>query len=102
MCLRIEVNPISRSAWSGRTERQRIHIWHLTAASLLLGLQGSKGNEQFGEVVKLNPKTAGVLVGTTRWKVSYGLLSSIIEGELGRESNVIEGQPIQGQLLGKE
>lgn len=53
-------------------------------------------------MIKLNPKTAGVLVGTTRWKVSYGLLSSIIEGELGRESNVIEGQPTQGQLLGKE
>mgnify|MGYP001063034883 CR=1 FL=1 len=61
-----------------------------------------KGNEQFGEVIKLNPKIAGVLVGTTRWKVSYGLLSSIIEGELGREPNLIESQPIQGALLGEE
>lgn len=51
-----------------------------------------KGNELFGEVIKLNQKTAGVLVGTTRWKVSYPLLSLIIEGELGSEMNVIEGQ----------
>jgi len=61
-----------------------------------------KGNELFGEVIKLNPKTAGVLVGTTRWKVGYGLLSAIIEGELGREPNLIEGQLVEGQLLGKE
>ena len=61
-----------------------------------------KGNEQFGEVIKLDPKTAGVLVGAMRWKVSYGLLSSIIEGELRREPNLIESQPIQGELLGKE
>ena len=51
-----------------------------------------KGSELFGEVIKLNPKTAGVLVGATRWKVSYRLLSSIIEGELGSETNVLEGQ----------
>ena len=56
-----------------------------------------KGNERFGEVIKLNQKTAGVLVGTTRWKVGYRLLSSIIEGELGSERSLIEGQ-----LLGRE
>ena len=56
-----------------------------------------KGNERFGEVIKLNQKTAGVLVGTTRWKVGYKLLSSIIEGELGSERSLIEGQ-----LLGRE
>jgi hypothetical protein len=43
-----------------------------------------KGNELFGEVIKLNQKTAGVLVGTTRWKVGYRLLSPIIEGEAVR------------------
>jgi hypothetical protein len=51
-----------------------------------------KGNELFGEVIKLNQKTAGVLVGTTRWKVGYRLLSPIIEGELGSDTKVIEGQ----------
>jgi hypothetical protein len=30
----------------------------------------------------VNQKTAGVLVGTARWKVGYRLLSSIIEGGL--------------------
>lgn len=60
-----------------------------------------KGNEFFGEVIKLNPKTAGVLVGTTRWKVGYSLLSSIIEGEAGKQS-AIEGQLIQGRLPGHE
>lgn len=56
-----------------------------------------KGHDLFGEVIQLNPKTAEVLVGTTRWKVSYRLLSSIIEGELGSDTHVIEGQ-----LLGRE
>jgi len=56
-----------------------------------------KGNELFGEVIKLNQKTAGVLVGTTQWKVGYSLLSRVIEGEVGDEMNVIEGQ-----LLGRE
>lgn len=51
-----------------------------------------KGNELFGEVIKLNQKTAGVLVGTVRWKVGYGLLSPIIDGELGGDTKVIEGQ----------
>jgi hypothetical protein len=56
-----------------------------------------KGHDLFGEVIQLNPKTAEVLVGTTRWKVSYRLLSSIIEGELGSDTHMIEGQ-----LLGRE
>jgi len=81
---------------TGKLDRNSLKIGDKVA------FKDRKGNELFGEVIKLNPKTAGVLVGTTRWKVGYGLLSSIIEGELGRESNVIEGQPIQGQLLGKE
>lgn len=42
-----------------------------------------RGHERFGEVVKLNPKSAAVLVGTTRWRVSYGLLMPVIEGEAG-------------------
>ncbi len=39
------------------------------------------GQEHFGEVVKLNPKTAAVLVGRTRWRVAYALLAPIIDGE---------------------
>lgn len=56
-----------------------------------------KGNERYGEVIKLNQKTAGVLVGSTQWKVGYGLLSPIIEGELGNERNLIEAE-----IVGRE
>ena len=56
-----------------------------------LAFKDRKGNELFGEVTKLNPKTAGVRVGTAHWRVAYGLLSSIIEGEAGGESKVIGG-----------
>jgi hypothetical protein len=69
---------------------------HIDRNTLKVGdkvaFKDKKGNELFGEVVKLNPKTAVVLVGTTRWKVGYRLLSSIIEGELGKDSDVIEGR----------
>lgn len=51
-----------------------------------------KGNELLGEVIKLNQKTGGVLVGAGRWKVSYGMLSPLVEGELGNDANVIEGR----------
>jgi len=87
---------VAISNLTGKLDRNSLKIGDKVA------FKDRKGNELFGEVIKLNPKTAGVLVGTTRWKVGYGLLSSIIEGELGRESNVIEGQLTQGQLLGKE
>jgi hypothetical protein len=81
---------------AGKLDRNSLKIGDRVA------FKDRKGNELFGEVIKLNQKTAVVLVGTTRWKVGYGLLSSIIEGELGGAPNVIEGQLIQGQLLGKE
>ncbi len=45
-----------------------------------------EGNELFGEVIKLNPKTAGVLVGNTKWRVAYSLLSPTISVEV--EENV--------------
>jgi hypothetical protein len=41
------------------------------------------GHECYGEVVKLNPKTAGVLVGNQHWRVPYRLLSLVIDGDLG-------------------
>ncbi|MBK1649341.1 hypothetical protein [Rhabdochromatium marinum] len=40
-----------------------------------------QGREQFGEVIKLNTKTAGVMVNNRRWRVAYSLLSPIIEAE---------------------
>ena len=51
-----------------------------------------QGNELFGEVTKLNQKTSGVLVGNVQWRVAYGLLSPIIDGELGTSNNLLEGE----------
>jgi hypothetical protein len=51
-----------------------------------------KGNEVFGEVTKLNQKTAGVLVGHTKWRVAYSLLSPIIDGDLGSNKALLEGE----------
>lgn len=35
----------------------------------------------FGKVTKLNPQTAGVLVGNMKWRVAYSLLSPTISIE---------------------
>ncbi len=71
---------------TGKLDRNSLKVGDKVA------FKDKKGNELFGEVIKLNQKTAGVLVGTARWKVGYGLLSLIIEGESGNETNLIEGQ----------
>jgi hypothetical protein len=77
---------VSISGSTGKLDRNSLKVGDKVA------FKDRKGNERFGEVIKLNQKTAGVLVGATRWKVGYRLLSSIIEGELGSETNLIEGQ----------
>jgi len=48
--------------------------------------------ERFGQVVKLNTKTAAVQVGTVRWRVGYGLLVPVIDGALGIGVDVLPGQ----------
>lgn len=73
-------------AASGKLDRNSLKVGDQVA------FKDRQGNELFGEVVKLNPKTAGVLVGSSRWKVGYGLLWSVIDGEVGNASGVIEGQ----------
>jgi hypothetical protein len=82
---------IAISGSKGKLDRNSLKVGDKVA------FKDRKGNELFGEVIKLNQKTAGVLVGVVRWKVSYALLSLVIEGELGIEMNLIEGQ-----LLGSE
>ena len=57
--------------------------------------RGKSEEELFGRVIKLNPKTAGVMVGTTRWRVAYSLLTLTIDGELGTEPALIEGELIK-------
>ena len=76
----------SISGSTGRLDRNSLKVGDRVA------FKDRRGNERVGEVIKLNQRTAGVLVGTTRWKVGYRLLSPIIEGEVGSETNLIEGQ----------
>ncbi len=47
-----------------------------------------RGDEIFGEVFKLNPKSAGVRTNEGEWRVAYGLLESVIDGEAG----IVEGE----------
>ncbi len=76
---------VNISGATGKLDRNTLKVGDKVA------FKDRNGVERFGEVIKLNQKTAGVLVGATRWKVGYRLLSAIIEGELGSETNVIEG-----------
>ena len=71
---------------SGNLDRNSLKVGDQVA------FKDKKGNELFGEVIKLNRKTAGVLVGTVRWRVGYSLMSLVIDGEMGSKRNLIEGQ----------
>ena len=57
-----------------------------------VGFKDRHGHERFGLVVKLNPKSASVQVGTVRWRVGYSLLVPVIDGALGDGVEVLPGQ----------
>ena len=57
-----------------------------------VGFKDRQGHERFGQVVKLNPKSAAVQVGTVRWRVGYSLLVPVIDGVLGDGMDVLPGQ----------
>ncbi len=82
---------IAISGSTGKLDRNSLRVGDKVA------FKDRKGNELFGDVVKLNKKTAAVLVGPTRWTVGYGLLSVVIEGALGNEMNLIEGEFLSGK-----
>jgi hypothetical protein len=84
--INIDQADVTISSPTGKLDRNSLRVGDKVA------FRDRNGNELFGEVIKLNQKTAGVLVGTIPWKVGYRLLSSIIEGELGSDTNVIAGQ----------
>jgi hypothetical protein len=50
-----------------------------------------RGQELFGQVLKLNPKTAAVQVGRARWRVAYSLLAPVIDGALGSDNDLLPG-----------
>lgn len=77
---------------------------HVSKESLKIGDQvcfyNNENNEIYGEVIKLNYKTATIIVNGThaRWRVGYKLLYPIFDGESGEESDFNQGF-IEGELL---
>lgn len=61
-----------------------------------VGFLGRQDTEVYGEVIRLNQKTATVLVDEhEQWRVPYGLLFSVIDGERVTASKLIEGTVIK-------
>ncbi len=61
-----------------------------------VGFTDNDGHEVFGQVIKLNPKTAGVLVGKTRWRVYYSSLSPVLDGQTS-DNLILEGEAIKNE-----
>ncbi|WP_295385676.1 hypothetical protein [uncultured Thiodictyon sp.] len=57
-----------------------------------VGFKDRSGHERFGQVVKLNTKSASVQVDGLRWRVAYGLLLSVFDGALGEDTLALPGQ----------
>lgn len=57
-----------------------------------VGFKDREGRERFGQVVKLNPKSASVQVDAMRWRVGYGLLSAVIDGDLSDATLALPGE----------
>jgi hypothetical protein len=75
----------------GARKRQALDRNRLSVGDRV-GFKDRQGQERFGQVVKLNPKSAAVMVDGLRWRVSYGLLVSVIDGDLGDELLALPGQ----------
>ena len=69
----------------GKLDRNRLKVGDRVA------FRDKAGHERFGEVIKLNTKTASVQVGPSRWRVHYSLLQPVIDGELGAEGLALPG-----------
>jgi len=61
-----------------------------------VGFTDNDGHEVFGQVIKLNPKTAGVLVGKTRWRVYYSSLSPVLDSQTSGNL-ILEGEAIKNE-----
>jgi len=58
-----------------------------------VGFLDRENNELYGEVIKLNQKTASLLVNKrARWRVPYRLLFPVINGEKATDMHYIEGE----------
>jgi SAM-dependent methyltransferase len=64
-----------------------------------VGYRDRQNNDVYGEIIRLNRKTATLLVEDgAEWRVPYGLLFPIIEGETRVESR----QLIEGEVIRRE
>jgi hypothetical protein len=57
-----------------------------------VGFRDRQGRERFGQVAKLNQKSASVRVDAMVWRVSYGLLMPVIDGALSDILPALPGQ----------
>ncbi len=69
-------------------EKQKTNKNHIKVGDHVC-FKDKQGNELFGEVIKLNPKTASISVGNAKWRVAYSLLSPIISVDV--EENINSG-----------
>ena len=59
-----------------------------------VGFQDRQNNDVYGEVIRLNQKTATIVTNSgAKWRVAYAYLNLIIDGEQ-RFPNLIEGEII--------
>lgn len=66
-----------------------------------VGFRDQQNNDLYGEVIRLNPKTATIrLEDSTEWRVPYRLLYSVIEGEQIEGRRLIEGEVLEGKGQG--
>ncbi len=60
-----------------------------------VGFRDRQNNELYGQVIRLNRKTATVLAGDdSKWRVAYSLLFPILDSERAGDQNLIEGQVV--------
>ena len=60
----------------------------------MVGFQDKQNNDVYGEVIRLNQKTATIVTNTgAKWRVAYTFLGLIIDGEQGFP-NLLEGEII--------
>jgi hypothetical protein len=87
----------------GKVDRNKLKVGDL------VGFHDRQQQEQYGEIVRLNPKTATLHTKFgTKWRVAYSLLFKVVDGdgEQVADSELIEGevvsdiaqQPVQGSL----
>ncbi|MBK1723151.1 hypothetical protein [Thiocystis violacea] len=85
-----QINLEGKDAEIGATKRRGLDRNSVKVGDRV-AFRDRNGLDRFGEVVKLNQKTAAVLVGATRWRVGYGLLSHVIDGNLGDDTLALPG-----------